>query len=114
LQTFECLVENIGANSLRDVTFALFNDWGEATTVHELQEDPETLSVIKGVEASDYVIVVIAHFHDTQLICDDLSLFRVFGLDELQSVLLAIIFTLNQEDSGETTITDFLHYFVIL
>jgi hypothetical protein len=28
--------------------------------------------------------------------------------------LLAIIFTLNQEDSGETTITDFLHDFVIL
>ena len=84
-----------------------------ATTVHELKEDPETLSVVESVEASDNVVVVIAHLHNTKLIGDDLSFLSIFGLNKLQSILFTVIFALNQENPGETSVPYFLDDFVV-
>lgn len=114
LKSLEGLVQDVGTYTLGDVSLALFNNWCKTSTIHELKKDPKALSVIKGIKASDYIIVVITHFHYTKLISDDLSFLFIFGLNKLQSILLAVIFALDQEDSSETTIPDFLHDFIIL
>ena len=72
------------------------------------------LSVVESVEASDNVVVIIAHFHNTKLIGDDLSLLGIFGLNKLQSILFTVILALNQEDPGETSVSNFLDDLVVL
>jgi hypothetical protein len=107
------LVQYVGADTFRDVAFSLLNDGSEASTIHELQEDPEPLPVIESVETSDNIIVVIAHLHYAQLIFNDLPLFVIFRLNKLQGILFIVILSLDEENSSETTVSNFLYDFIV-
>ena len=113
-QPFQGLIQDKWAYALGYIPFAFLNNGCEASAVHKLEEYPESLPVVECVKAPDYIIVILAHLHYSELISDDLTFFSVLRLDELERVLLAIVLALNQEDTRKTTITYLLHYLVVL
>jgi hypothetical protein len=114
VQPTECLVKNIGTDTFSNIALALFNYRRETTRIHELEEDPQTLSIIEGLKALNDIVIFLAHLHDSELILDDLSLLRILRLNEFESALFTIFLALNKEDSGKASIADLLYDFIEL
>jgi len=113
-KSLDRLVQNERAHPLRYITLSLLNNGREASTVHILEEYPKSAPEIERIVASDDIIIVLAHLHDAELILNNLLLLLVLGLDEFQSVLLPIHLVFDQEDTGKTSIANFLDDFVVL
>ena len=95
VQSFQCLVEDVGTHVLGDVAFPLFYDRREAASVHKLKEDPKSLLVFKGLVAPNDTFIVLAHLHDSQLVLDNVPFLGVFRLYELQGIHFISFFLLN-------------------
>ena len=113
-KSLESLVKNVRAHSFRDISLSLFDNWCEASSIHELKENPKSLSVVVSLEASNYILVVLTHLHDSKFVLNNLSLFLVLRFYEFEGTLRAIILLLYKEDSSESSISNLLNNFVEL
>ena len=86
MQIVKCLKslpKDVGADLLVDVASSLLQNLSQISNIHELEEDPELLTVVKGLDALQDAILAIAHLHDGHLVPDIFVFIGVFWFYQL-------------------------------